>query len=131
MQRLPALLAGAAAGALAATAYFRRQAAAPGAVEAPDPRAEGLRAKLAEARQAAVEEERVEAAERARETTVEDDPEPALPAEPEQTAPAEAPPWPAEPTSPPPADEFEAMRRRVHDEARAAADEMKRSSDKE
>jgi hypothetical protein len=30
---------------------------------------------------------------------------------------------------PPPEDEFEAMRRRVHEEARTAADEMRRSAE--
>jgi hypothetical protein len=112
VQRLPALLAGAAAGALAATAYLRgrRPATRPEPAES-DPRAADLRRKLAEARQAAAEEDEVEAAERVAETSVAEDPPVAPQAEVD-----------------PPRDEFEAMRRRVHDEARAAADEMRRST---
>ena len=113
MQRLPALLAGAAAGALAATAFLRRRR--PGTRPEPaegDPRAADLHRKLAEARRAAAEEDEVEAAERVAETSVADDP-PAAPS----------------PEVDPPRDEFEAMRRRVHDEARAAADEMRRSTE--
>ncbi|HEX2505625.1 MAG TPA: hypothetical protein VHK22_05395 [Gaiellaceae bacterium] len=105
MQRLPALLAGAAAGALATAAFLRRRRPEPRALPVPDPRADDLRRKLAEARQASAEEDAVEAAERIVETTAEDAP------------------------APPPSDEFEAMRRRVHEEAQAAADEMKKSGD--
>jgi hypothetical protein len=113
VKRLPALLAGGVAGALAATAYLRRRG--PGTRLEPaasDPRAADLRQKLAEARRAAAEEDEVEAAERLAETSVADDP----PAAPSREV-------------DPPRDEFEAMRRRVHDEARAAADEMRRSTE--
>jgi hypothetical protein len=105
VQRLPALIAGAAAGALAAAVLLRRRRPPerPAPADA-DPRADELRRKLAEARQASAEEDEVEAAERISETTVEE-------------APA------------PPADEFEAMRRRVHEEAQRAAEEMKESGE--
>jgi outer membrane biosynthesis protein TonB len=43
-------------------------------------------------------------------------------AKPKETPPAEA--------GPPPRDEFEAMRRRIHEEGKAAADEMRRSAEK-
>jgi hypothetical protein len=102
--RLSTLLAGAAAGALAAAAILRRRRADRPAPAAPDPRADELRRKLAEARQAFAEEDEVEAAERFGETTAEDDPAP-------------------------PADEFEAMRRRVHEEAKAAAEEMRKAGE--
>jgi hypothetical protein len=106
MRRLSALLAGAAAGALAAAAISRRRRAEWPAPAAPDPRADELRRKLAEARQASAEEDAVEAAERVVETTAEDDP--------------------ASPSR-----EFEAMRRRVHEEARASAEEMKKSGEEQ
>lgn len=94
---------GAAAGGLGAAFLLRRLRQTPAPVPAPapagpDPRAEELRAKLAEARKATAEEEAV--------------------AEPEPTPEDDVP-------VAPPADEFEAMRRRVHDEARAAAREMR------
>jgi hypothetical protein len=115
VQRLPALVAGAAAGALAAAAFLRKRRSVAGPEPArSDPRAAELRQKLAEARRAAAEEDEVEAAERVAETSVAADP-PAAP--------------PVQADVDPPRDEFEAMRRRVHDEARAAAEEMRRSSD--
>ena len=87
-----------------------------------DPRAQELREKLAEARNARADEDDFEAAGMAAETAVE-----------EPAAPPPAPPRPPAETSEPerrspaePADEFEAMRRRVHEEARAAAEEMRR-----
>lgn len=49
---------------------------------------------------------------------------PAQPTEPS------APPSPPAPGEPPPQDEFEAMRRRIHEEGKAAADEMRRSAEK-
>lgn len=110
MKRLLALLAGAAAGA-AAAAILRRRAQSVG--PQPDARAEDLRLKLAEARRAAAEEEDFEAAGMGPETSVEDEPKPTT--------------RPSDPS--PPANEFEAMRRRVHEEARAAAEEMRREPD--
>jgi len=59
--------------------------------------------------------------------------EPPKPAEPPHTPPPpqpEAKPAPsAPPPGPPPADEFEAMRRRIHEEGKAAAEEMRRAPD--
>jgi hypothetical protein len=130
VRRLPTLLVGAAAGALAATAFVRRRGRPepPRERGAPDPRASELREKLAQAREAAAEEDAVEAAEQGVPTTVLDDPKPPPP-------PGPSPPPPRAPVSPvdpdPPRDEFEAMRRRVREEAEAAAAEMRRSADDE
>jgi membrane-bound lytic murein transglycosylase B len=100
---------GALAGAAAAFLLGRRRPGVPPGPEATaDPRAEELRQKLAEARQAGVDEAEFEAAGMGAETIVEDEPSR---------------------REPPPGDEFEAMRRRVHEEARAAADEMRRRAD--
>jgi hypothetical protein len=119
VRRVSTLLAGVAAGAFAATVLLRRRRPTL-APERPDPRALELREKLAEARHARADEEDFEAAGMAAETAVE---EPAaLPPSPPETSAPEAS-KPAEP-----ADEFEAMRRRVHEEARAAAEEMRRDS---
>jgi hypothetical protein len=146
-------LAGAAVG--AALARFRRPAPAPAG--APDDRAEELRRKLAEARAAVADEDDFEAAGMGAETLVEEAPraepppaEEAPRAEPQpveevverpvvQTPPPEPkpkpepeaaePPRPPKPSEPPPRDEFEAMRRRIHEEGKAAADEMRRSAD--
>lgn len=143
------------AGAVVGAFYARRR----GSVETAPPqddRAEELRRKLAEAREAGAEEDDFEAAGMGAETLVEEPPpaEPAPAAEeapapavepaPEPTAKPEPKPSPrskpparkssaaseisAKPETPP-ADEFEAMRRRVHEEGRAAADEMRRSAD--
>ena len=139
-------LAGAAVGAV--LARFRRPAEAP--VAPADDRAGELRRKLAEARAAAADQDDFAAAGMGAETIVEEplQPEPeakpkptAVPepkAEPEPEADAPAP--PEEPAAPPPAptagtgeappqDEFEAMRRRIHEEGRAAAEEMRRSAE--
>jgi hypothetical protein len=100
-----ALALGALAGAAAAFLLRRRrprplpEPASPG-----DPRAEELRQKLAEAREASVDEDEFEAAGMGAETIVTEEPHR---------------------PGPPPASEFEAMRRRVHEEARAAAEEMR------
>lgn len=126
MGRLSTLLAGAAAGAFAATVLLRRRRPTL-APERLDPRAQELREKLAEARNARADEDDFEAAGMAAETAVEE------PAVEEPAAPPPAPPRPPAEASGPelpkpggPADEFEAMRRRVHEEARAAAEEMRR-----
>jgi len=118
VRRVSTLLAGVAAGAFAATVLLRRRRPSL-APERPDPRALELREKLAEARNARADEEDFEAAGMGAETAVE---EPVAP-------PRLAPPETSEPETPTPAepmDEFEAMRRRVHEEARAAAEEMRR-----
>jgi hypothetical protein len=95
----------------AAAALFlrgRRAPVATGAAPAADPRAEELRKKLAEARRADVDERDFQAAGMGAETIVAEEPRR---------------------SEPPPADEFEAMRRRVHEEARAAAEEMRRRAE--
>ncbi len=61
------------------------------------------------------------------EATPEPDPEPA--AEEAPNAAKEAAPPATLPPSEPPQDEFEAMRRRIHQEGKAAAEEMRRSAD--
>ena len=78
----------------------------PAATLPEDPRAQELREKLDEARSAAVHEAEFDAAGMSAETIVNEEPRR---------------------REPEPADEFEAMRRRVHEEARAAADEMRRT----
>ena len=118
MKRNAALLVGAVAG--AAGAFFLRRRVAR-AVTRPaqghDPRAEDLRRELAEARETVGAEDEFEAAGMGAETIVAEEP-------------LQAPPPPAEqPPAEPPVDEFEAMRRRVHAEGRAAAEEMRRESD--
>ena len=104
------MLAGAAAGAVGALFLRRRLATAaePGAAPPVDPRAEDLRRKLAEARQSVPDEDDFEAAGMGAETVVVE--EPGAVRESER----------------PPGDEFEAMRRRVHEEGRAAAEQMRR-----
>jgi len=103
VKRKAALLLGAAAGAVAAFVIRRRRQVGleiePAMAPEPDPRAEELRRRLAEARAAATDQDELGGRE------------------------------PVTPDEAPPADEFEAMRRRVHAEARAAADAMRRSGD--
>jgi membrane-bound lytic murein transglycosylase B len=109
VKRNAAFALGAFAGAAAALLLRRRRSAAPAASPpATDPRAEELREKLAEARRASVDEGEFQAAGMGAETIVAEEPRP---------------------SEPPPANEFEAMRRRVHEEARAAADEMRRKAE--
>jgi hypothetical protein len=113
----------------AVLARLRRPVETP---SSPDERAEELRRKLAEARAAAADQDDFEAAGMGAETIVEESPR-AEPAEPEPTPPAgEEKPEPASPPAapePPPKDEFEAMRRRIHEEGKAAAEEMRHSAD--
>lgn len=117
-----AALAGAAAGAV--LAGLRRR---PGeALQPADPRAEELRRKLAEARTTPADEGDFEVAGMGAETVVEE-PEPPRPAPPPSPPP---PPPPAEETRPP-SEEFEAMRQRIHEEGRAAAEEMRRAGEQE
>jgi hypothetical protein len=100
---------GALAGAAAALLVGRRRiqpVAQP--LPPPDPRADERRRRLDEAREAAVDEGEFQAAGMGAETIVSEElagPEPV------------------------PANEFEAMRRRVHEEARAAAEEMRRRAE--
>jgi hypothetical protein len=132
-------LAGAVAG--AALSRLRRSPEAPPAPA--DERTQELRRKLAEAREAVADQDDFEVAGMGAETIIEDPPraeapapetlpEPAPEPEPEpKPAPAAKPKRPpaAGPAEPPPQDEFEAMRRRIHEEGKAAADEMRRSAD--
>ncbi len=108
MRRNAALAAAALAGAALATVLGRRRPLQPPPVEAVDPRAEDLRRKLAEASRSVPDEDDFEAAGMGAETVVAEEPRPAGESE------------------RPPGDEFEAMRRRVHEEGRAAAEQMRR-----
>jgi hypothetical protein len=104
-----ALAFGALAGAAAAALLGRRPPRSlPGAAPPADPRADDLRRKLDEARQADVDESEFNVAGMGAETIVPDEPGRGGPS---------------------PANEFEAMRRRVHEEARAAAEEMRRRAE--
>lgn len=125
VRRVSTLLAGAAAGAFAATVLLRRRRPTL-APERLDPRAQELREKLAEARNARADEADFEAAGMAAETAVEEPAAPPLAPRPSAKSSRPETPKPGEP-----ADEFEAMRRRVHEEARAAAEEMRRDPDAE
>ena len=136
-------LAGAAVGAV--LARLRRPAEAP--APPADDRADELRRKLDEARAAAADQDDFEAAGMGAETIVEEAPraepksEPEPKPEPKSEPEPEPPAPPADrPKAPPPApaageappqDEFEAMRRRIHEEGKAAAEEMRRSADPE
>jgi hypothetical protein len=108
VRRNAALLAGVAAGTVAAVLLRRRRGPETESYGAPggsDPRAEELRRKLAQARDEAADEDDFEAAGMAAEALVEDEPRP----------------------SSPPSGEVDETRGRVHDEARAAAEEMRRA----
>jgi hypothetical protein len=134
----------------AALSRLRRPAEAPPAPA--DERTQELRRKLAEAREAVADQDDFEVAGMGAETIVEEPPRPEGAAPEPETLPAPAkakpepepepkpPPSPAKPEAPepppaagpaepPPQDEFEAMRRRIHEEGKAAADEMRRSAD--
>jgi hypothetical protein len=120
MQRNAALAVGALAGAAAALLFRRRPRTEPGAAPrelVPD-QAEELRRKLAEARATHADEDDFAAAGMGAETIVTEEPRPSVPSE-------------AAPSEPAPTDEFEAMRRRVHEEGRAAAEEMRRRAEAE
>ena len=136
MQRNAALAVGALAGAAAALFLRRRPRTEPGAAprELPQPdQAEELRRKLAQARATQADEDDFEAAGMGAETIVTEEPRPRTsisPPEPPPVTPA-APPGESQPAERPPSDEFEAMRRRVHEEGRAAAEEMRRRAEAE
>lgn len=110
MRRNLLLLAGAAAGAVGAYVLRRRGAGVPGAGPGPDPRAEELRRKLAEAREATPDEEDFEAAGMAGETQIEEKSPPINPAAAMSGG------------------DVEEVRKRIHEEARRSAEEMKRSA---
>jgi hypothetical protein len=105
-----ALAVGALAGAAAAAVLFARRRPRVLARTAPpaDPRSDELRRKLDEARQADVDEGEFTVAGMGAETIIAEEPSG---------------------REPPPANEFEAMRRRVHEEGRAAAEEMRRRAE--
>jgi hypothetical protein len=99
---------GALGGAAVAVLFRRKRARVPARAEPPaDPRADELRRKLDEARQADVDESEFTVAGMGAETIIPEEPD----------------------REPPPANEFEAMRRRVHEEGRAAAEEMRRRAE--
>jgi hypothetical protein len=126
VRRNAAVALAAAAGAAVGALLARRRAPLEAPSPAADERAEELRRKLAEARAATVDEDDFEAAGSGAETVV-DEPAPTAAPEPAPTEPA--PPRAETPAEPPPADEFEAMRRRIHAEGRAAAEEMRRAGE--
>jgi hypothetical protein len=107
VNRNAAFTVGALLGAAAALFYRRRPQLHPGAAPPADPRAEELRQKLAEARTSRADEDDFEAAGQGAETVITDE-------------------EPPKRSSRPPADEFEAMRQRIHEEGKAAAEEMRR-----
>jgi hypothetical protein len=103
-----ALALGALAGAAAAVLFGRKRPRVPARAAPPaDPRADELRRKLDEAREADVDESEFNVAGMGAETIIPEEPG----------------------REPPPANEFEAMRRRVHEEGRAAAEEMRRRAE--
>jgi hypothetical protein len=109
MDQKGALALGALAGAGVALLLRRRAPQSPTpAVQTATPPDEDLRKRLDEARTAQADEADFDAAGMGPETIVVDEPSDREPA---------------------PANEFEAMRRRVHEEARAAADEMRRRAE--
>jgi hypothetical protein len=104
-----ALALGALAGAAAAVLFGRKRARVPDKVAPPaDPRGDELRRQLDEARQADLDEGEFTVAGMGAETIIAEEPSR---------------------REPPPANEFEAMRRRVHEEGRAAAEEMRRRAE--
>jgi hypothetical protein len=104
-----ALAFGALAGAAAAVLVGRKRARVPARAAPPaDPRPDELRRRLDEARQADVDESEFTVAGMGAETIISEEPSG---------------------REPPPANEFEAMRRRVHEEGRAAAEEMRRRAE--
>jgi hypothetical protein len=137
VQRNAALAVGALAGAAAALFLRRRPRTEPGAAprEFPQPdQAEELRRKLAQARVTQADEDDFQAAGMGAETMVTEEPRPRTAISTPEPATAAAPPAPPSetlPAEPPPTDEFEAMRRRVHEEGRAAAEEMRRRAEAE
>jgi hypothetical protein len=128
VRRNAALALAALAGAAVGAVLTRARAAPPRAPAEPqrgDPRADELRRKLAEARTASAEEDDFEAAGMGAETIVDDTPRQPVPPGPPPPLP---PPRPS-PSERPVGDEFEAMRRRIHEEGRTAAEEMRRAGE--
>ena len=117
MNRNTAFGVGALLGAAAAIVWDRRSRLRTAAPPAPEARQRELREKLAGTQQA-------EAPAPAPAAEPPTQPEPPSPPQPE-AKPTPPPPRPG----PPPTDEFEAMRRRIHEEGKAAAEEMRRAPD--
>jgi hypothetical protein len=123
---------GALLGAAAALVWDRRARRRPAVGPSPDARTSELRQKLAEAQRADVDETDFGAAGMGAETLVEEPPPSTAappPAPRPKARPAAPPRPPAPPPEPPPGDEFEAMRRRIHEEGKAAAEEMRSAPD--
>ena len=138
MNRNAAFGVGALLGAAAAIVWDRRSRLR--AVPAPEARQRELREKLAGAHQAEAPAPATDAPPPAAEPPSPPEPPPPAPSPPEQPPPPSPPEQPqppqpkarpAPPPGPPPADEFEAMRRRIHQEGKAAAEEMRRASDED
>jgi hypothetical protein len=110
MNRKFALLTGTGAGVVTLLLLRRRAQVDARGGPALDPRAEELRRKLAEARETTADEEDFEAAGMAGETMIEEEPRPT---------------WPAAAMSGGDVDE---IRRGIHEEARAASEEMRRAN---
>ncbi|MEO8289898.1 MAG: hypothetical protein ABI649_02750 [Gaiellaceae bacterium] len=128
MNRNAAFGVGALLGAAAALVWNRRSELRAPPMPAPDARAAELREKLAEAKRAEVDESDFGAAGMGAETIVEEA-APTRPPAPPPPPPDARPQAPPAPPRPPPGDEFEAMRRRIHEEGQAAAEDMRREPD--
>jgi hypothetical protein len=121
---------GALLGAAAAVVWHRRSRLR--TAPAPEARQRELREKLAGAQQAeapAPAAEPSSAAEPPKAPEPPPAPSPPAPPPPAQPSPPQPKERPAPPSGLPPADEFEAMRRRIHQEGKAAAEEMRRAPD--
>jgi hypothetical protein len=121
---------GALLGAAAAVVWDRRSRLR--TAPAPEARQRELREKLAGAQQAeapAPAAEPSSAAEPPKAPEPPPAPSPPAPPPPAQPSPPQPKERPAPPSGLPPADEFEAMRRRIHQEGKAAAEEMRRAPD--
>ena len=116
MNRNAVFGAGALLGAAAALVWDRRARLAASPAPLPEARRE-LREKLAETQRADVPAEQPKP------------PEPPPPTEPPAPRPETSPVSPRTPPGPPPTDEFEAMRQRIHQEGKAAAEEMRQVPD--
>jgi hypothetical protein len=127
VKRNAAFGAGALLGAAAAIVWDRRSRFR--ATPAPEARQRELRAKLAEAQQTEAPSPAADAPSSAAEPPEPPPPAPRRPAQPPPPQPEARPAPPPKTPGPPPADEFEAMRRRIHQEGKAAAEEMRRAPD--
>lgn len=120
MNRNAVFGAGALLGAAVALVWDRRARLAASPAPLPEARQRELREKLAETQRAEVPPEPPKPPE---------PPEPPPPTEPPAPRPEARPVSRPTPAGPPPADEFEAMRKRIHEEGKAAAEEMRHVPD--